>query len=192
MVTRSVSILLCSLSFALSARADLHLTPRIVDYELEGVKFTQLAFNTDSATEVTYSPPKDWHYFGSAAKFTMHPSKKVQAEGTITTRRIQSPAPAFDDDTIAHLTEEVLASGPSGSTDISLVSQERSPIVLGEKETFLVITSYTFLGEKFNRSVLFLNRGSGEQVRFQLLSRAADFAELQRAFFGSLFSIQNL
>ena len=79
------------------------------------------------------------------------------------------------------LTEEALAGVPSGSTNVTLVSQEMNPVKIGGKETFLVIVSYVFYGEQYERSVMFMNRGS-EQIRFQLASRAADFKDLQRAF----------
>ncbi len=66
-----------------------------------------------------------------------------------------------------------------------------SPVVIGQKPTFLVVVSYTFAGQKFERSTLFLNRPT-EQVRFRLVSQAQDFDELERAFIGSLFSIDKM
>ncbi|MDQ2659748.1 MAG: hypothetical protein M3Y03_04940, partial [Verrucomicrobiota bacterium] len=60
-----------------------------------------------------------------------------------------------------------------------------------QKETFLVIVSYQLRGKNYKRSLMFLNRDN-EQVRFEFVSRATDFNELQRAFLGSMFSWQNL
>ena len=79
----------------------------------------------------------------------------------------------------------------SGSTNVTLVSQEMNPVKIGGKETFLVIVSYIFYGEQYERSMMFMNRGS-EQIRFQLASRAADFKDLQRAFLASHFTWYNL
>jgi hypothetical protein len=45
--------------------------------------------------------------------------------------------------------------------------------------------------ENYQRSMMFLNRGN-EQVRFQFVSRAADFKDLQAAFQGSHFTWRNL
>ena len=97
----------------------------------------------------------------------------------------------FDEKSRKKLTEEALGGVPSGSTNVTLVSQEMNPVKIGGKETFLVIVSYVFYGEQYARSMMFLNRGS-EQIRFQLASRAADFEDLQRAFLASHFSWNNL
>jgi hypothetical protein len=40
------------------ACADLQLTPRISQYEGDGVKFKHLAFSDGGAKEITYSPPR--------------------------------------------------------------------------------------------------------------------------------------
>jgi hypothetical protein len=158
---------------------------------VEGVKFTRLAFNSDGSAEVTYTPPKDWNYSGTPTKLTLHPPGKAPAEGTIATLKLPAPQ-SLDDETTARLTQETLASVPQGSTTVVLVSQEKSPVTIGEKETYQVVVSYEFFGQKFQKSVLFLNRSATEQVRFQLVSRAADFPDLQRLFMTSLFSIQHL
>jgi hypothetical protein len=71
------------------------------------------------------------------------------------------------------------------------VSQEKNPLLIGRKETFLVIVSYTLYGDNYQRSMMFLNRGN-EQVRFQFVSRAVDFKDLQAAFQGSHFTWRNL
>jgi hypothetical protein len=55
----------------------------------------------------------------------------------------------------------------------------------------LVTLSYTFYGQKYGRSILFLNRGN-EQIRFQLTCPDRDFQELHRAFLASQYTWQNL
>jgi hypothetical protein len=190
MVTRSLILACAALVCAVCARADLQFTPKVVDYELDGMKFKQLAFSDGSNKEITYAPPTGWDYSGSATKLTLHPRKKLQAEGTISGVSLSQPA-TFDEATITKLTVEMLASAPPGSTDVKIVSQEKNPLFIDRKETFIVTISYACYGEKYQRSMMFLNRGN-EQVRFQFVSRAADFEDLQRAFLGSQFTWQNL
>jgi hypothetical protein len=190
MGTRPLTVTILTLLLAISARADLQFMPKLSEYELEGVKFKQLAFSDGNGKDVTYQQPTDWSYSGSAAKLTLHPPNKSQAEGTITKIPLSQPG-GFDDQSIKQLTTEALASVPKGSTNITLVSQEKNPVFIGRKETFLVTFSYTFYGENYERSIMFLNRGS-EQVRFQFVSRAADFKDLQRAFLASQFTWRNL
>jgi len=172
-----------------SARADFDLTPKLSEYELDGVKFKQLAFSDGSQT-VTYAPPRGWDYSGSGAQLILRPPSKSQADAKITKVILSGPA-SFDEETIKKLVQEVMASVPNGSTEMQLVSQEKNPLIIERKETFLVVLSYNLYGSAYSRSILFLNRGN-EQIRFQLTSRQSDFKELQKAFLASQYSWQNL
>ena len=173
-----------------SARADLQLTPSVVQYELDGVKLKQLAFS-DGAKQVTYQAPRGWEYSGSATQLTLRPpNKPPQAEATIT--RIPLPQPgSFDDESLKKLVTEAVASVPKGSENVTVVSQEKNPLLINRKETFLITLAYDFYGASYSRSILFLNRGN-EQIRFQLTCPQADFKELQKAFLGSQYSWRNL
>lgn len=171
-----------------SAHAELDLTPKPSQYELDGVTFKQLAFSDGNKT-VTYTPPRGWEYSGNAAQLTLQPTGKDQAEAKISKVTLSQPA-SFDEGTVKKLVQEVMGSIPNG-TNIQLVSQEKNPLMIERKETFLVILSYNLYGGAYNRSILFLNRGK-EQIRFQLTSRQTDFKELQKAFLGSQYSWQNL
>lgn len=189
-MVRSLTLVLGGAFFIVSAQAELQLTPKISRYEADGVKIELLAFSDGGGQEITYSPPRGWEYSGSATKFTLRPPGKPQAEGTIVRTSVSEPA-AFDDPTMKKLAAEVLASVPGGSTNVTLVSQAKNPLLIAQKETFLVTISYTFYGQNYQRSMMFLNRGN-EQVRFQFVSRAADFKNLQMAFQASQVTWQNL
>jgi hypothetical protein len=189
-MVRSLIPALASLLLVAAARADLQLTPRTSQYEGDGVKFTQLAFSDGGAKEITYSPPRGWNYSGDANQLTLYPPNKSQAEATIFKIPLSQPA-SFDDETVDKLVDEALASVPTGSTSVHLISQEKNPLMIERKETLLLTLTYNFYGQSYSRSILFLNRRK-EQIRFQLACRGADFNELQKAFLGSQFSWQNL
>lgn len=189
-MVRSLTLVLGGAFFIVSAQAELQLTPRISPYEADGVKIELLAFSDGSGKGITYSPPRGWEYSGSPTKFTLRPPGKPQAEGTIVRISLDQPA-VFDDPTTKKLAAEVLASAPGGSTNVTLVSQEKNPFLIAQKETFLVIISYDFYGQNYRRSAMFLNRGN-EQMRFQFVSRAADFKNLQMAFQASQYTWRNL
>jgi hypothetical protein len=173
-----------------SARADLQLTPKRSQYESDGVKTEILAFSDGGSKTISYSPPRGWDYSGSTSRLTLQPLGKSQALATIT--KTSQPQPGkFDDESMKKLTADVLASVPGGSTNVTVVSQEKNVFLIGQKETFLVVVSYTLNSENYERSMMFLNRGN-EQVRFQFVSRAADFKDLHRAFQSSLFTWKNL
>jgi hypothetical protein len=189
-MVRSLTLVLAGAVFVVSAQAELQLTPKVSPYETDGVKLELLAFSDGSGKAITYSPPRKWEYSGSPSKLTLRPPGKPQAEGTIIRIGLDQPA-AFDDQTMKKLVTEVLGSTPGGSTNITLVSQEKNALLIAQKETFLVIISYDFYGQNYQRSTMFLNRGN-EQMRFQFVSRAADFKNLQMAFQASQLTWRNL
>lgn len=172
-----------------SARSELQLTPSVVQYELDGVKFKQLAF-PDGGKQVTYQAPRGWDYSGSASQLTLRPPNKSQAEAIIYKVALQQPG-SFDDASVKKLVDEMIASMPKDSTNIQIASQEKNPLLIQRKETFLVTFTYDLYGASYSRSILFLNRGT-EQIRFQLTCRQPDFKDLQKAFLGSQYSWQNL
>jgi len=120
----------------------------------------------------------------------MYPPNKTQAEATIAT--ISRPDQSqFDDETLKKMVAEVVALVPKDSTDVVVASQEKAPLRIGKRETFLVVISYRLLGNNYDHSILFINRGL-EQLRCQLTCQSSDFKELQKAFLGSQYSWQNL
>jgi|ERR1700730_522169 hypothetical protein len=171
------------------AQAELQLFPRVDEYELDGAKLKQLAF-FDGDQKVTYQSPRAWDYSGTATQLTLHPPNKPQAEATIT-RILRSDQSQFDDETLRKLVAEAVALVPKGSSNVAVDSQEKAPLRIGRRETFLVVLSYSLFGNNYNRSILFVNRG-GEQIRCQLTCRSADFKELQKAFLSSQYSWRNL
>lgn len=188
---KRIAIVCASACFlcAAASKAEVLLTPRLSSYELEGVRFSQLAFS-DGAKEVNYSPPAGWDTSGSASKLVLRPKDKAQAEGSVTRYPLPSPT-TFDEPTMKKLAAQALASVPAGSINVELVSQEKNPVVIEQKETFAVTMSYAFYGESYKRFVMFMNRGE-EQFCFQFGARSAEFDALQRAFLASQFSWQGL
>jgi hypothetical protein len=182
-------LLLLILITSAPAYAELQLKPHPAFYELDGVRFSQVGF-FDGDKEVTYTPPSGWECIGSGARLTLHPKDKASAEATVT-KLAQEEEFAFDDETLEKLRKEALASVPGGSTDVQLTGEERSPVFVDGKETFLVTLSYTYYGDTYGRSLMFMNRGK-EQIRFQLTARLSDFKDLQKAFLQSHFTWQGL
>jgi hypothetical protein len=171
------------------AKSELVLTPTVDEYVLDGAKLKQLAF-FDGGQKVTYQSPRGWDYSGSATQLTLHPPNKPQAESTIA-RVSRSDQTRFDDETVKKLVAEAIALVPKGGSNVAVESQEKSPLRIGSRETFLIVLSYSLLGNNYNRSILFINRG-GEQIRCQLTCRSSDFKELQKAFISSQYSWRNL
>lgn len=171
-----------------SAIAELQLSPEVGEYDLEGIKLQCLVF-PDGAQRVTYTPPRGWHYSGNDGRLQLWPPR-AEAQGIISVSKLAEPQ-IFDEATTKRLCQETIASIPGAATNALIVSQEKNPLLIDRKETFLVIIQYDCYGTSYARSVMFLNR-KNEQVRFQLTSPRWKFAPLQKEFLGSQFSWQNL
>ena len=189
MVRPVIIAFVASLLLADVAKTELVLTPTVDEYVLDGAKLNQLAF-LDGDKKVTYQSPRGWDYSGSATQLTLHPPNKPQAEATIA-RVSPVDQTQFDEETLKKLVAEAVTLVPKGSTNVAVESQEKAPLRIGSRETFLLVLNYSVLGNNYNRSILFINRG-GEQIRCQLTCRSADFKELQKAFLSSQYSWRNL
>lgn len=176
-------------ALVVNARAELQLTPQVVEGIGDGVKFTHLAFSDGDKT-INYLPPRGWQYSGSATQLTLRPLGKAQAEAIVSRSPLTSPG-AFDEESLKKIVDNEIAALSKGNQTVAVVSQEKNPLMINRKETFLLVLSYESYGQRFNRSILFLNRDR-EQIRFQLTCREADFKDLQKAFFASQFSWENL
>ncbi len=175
---------------AATVRGDLQFNPQTGVYDLDGIKFERLVFY-DGPAKITYSPPVGWHYTGESNKLVLWPPRVTEAEASVTVRKA-GEFPSFDADGIKRLTDEAVASLPSGATRINIVSQATDPVVIERKGTYLCVMEYERGGVLWSRSVLFLNRKPGEQIQFQLTCKHGDFAALERAFQASHFTWQNL
>jgi hypothetical protein len=188
-MVRSLTLILCGAFVAATASADLLLMPRVAEYKGDGATFKRLEFS-DAGKTVTYQSPRGWEFSGTSTQLTLRPPNKLQAEATITRVPLLQPG-NFNEESLKKLVSDSVALVPNGSENISVVSQEKNRVMIEHKETFLITLSYTFYGQKYGRSILFLNRGN-EQIRSQLTCHEADFGELHRLFFRSQFTWQNL
>jgi hypothetical protein len=185
---RTLTLAVSALLFVESARADLQLTPTLTEYELDGVKLQHLVF-PDGGQRVMYTPPRGWKYVGGDNLLVLHPPE-ARAEATIARTSLSREA-MFDEATSKLLTDEVVASARGEGKNVTIVSQEKNPLLIERKETLLVIIKYDFNGKPYLRSVMFLNRKK-EQLRLQLTAPQENFASLQETVRRSYFSWQNL
>lgn len=185
----AIGLYVAALLLAQPVLAELDLTPHETEYEGDGLRFKHLAFR-DNDKQVTYAPPAGWDYAGNPNRLVLHPPGNAHAEATISISTLER-AQDFNESTLKKLTDEVLVSALTNGTDITLLTQQRNPLLINRKETFLVCVKYKVGREDYICSVIFLNRGR-EQLRSQLICRELDFKDLQRTFLGSQFSWQGL
>jgi len=172
---------------AISLHAAIDFTPGTGERVLAGIKFQQLIFQQDGR-KISYEQPRGWKYTGDSLRIAFTPPNVPQAQAEID----QSPLPApqnFDEATMKKLQENVLAAVPPDSQNVTLVSVEKNPLMINQRETFEVIITYQTSGTEFERSVLFLNLPD-TQLRFRVTARKQDFEKVHKAFRGSIYSWQ--
>ncbi len=174
---------------ACSASAKLDLTPGESEKELDGAKVHQLVF-LDGAQRITYAPPRGWQYSGGGNRLGLRPASVPDAEASISVVDLPEPQP-FDTATTKKLTAAAMAMLPRGAANISVVSEDKNPVRIEQKETFLIVLQYDAFGVSYARSILFVNR-KNEQLQFQLTAPRARFTQLQKEFLSSHFSWENL
>ena len=170
--------------------AELSLTPRQEEYELEGVKMWRLSFETGTSTPARYRPPDGWEYSGSAKHLNLRPPGLPHSEGNIT--RFDAPEfPPCNEEGAKKLEKMALSSLPEGAEEAKIASETASPMQICGKETFLLEISFTSYGERLGRYCLYLVTDEGP-MRFQFTCRQADYDQLSKAFQKSLYTWQHL
>ena len=186
-MAKSAAPLIALLFVATTCLGAIDFNPVPGERVLDGIKFPQLFFKQDGK-KIIYEQPRGWNYSGSTASIKFIPPHLVQAEAEIDQSPLQKP-PKLDEETVKALQAQVLASVPPKSQNVTLVSEEKNPLLINNNETYAVTISYIAFGQEFQRSVLFLNV-SDTQVRFRVTARKGDFEKVNRAFRASLFSWQ--
>lgn len=167
--------------------ASIDFTPVIGERIFEGIRFPQLCFH-ENERKISYDQPRGWTYSGDSSRIKFTPPNVSQAFGEMA----QAPLPApqdFDEATMKVLQERVLKSVPADSHDVTVATVEKNPLMINQHETFEVTVAYQLYGERYNRSVLFMNLPD-TQLTFSFIARKSDFDKLHAAFRGSLCSLQ--
>lgn len=172
------------------AQAELNLSPRLEAYEQEGIKMSQLGFDTGGGKKATYQPPPDWKYSGGKDSLELLPGNALQAKATVT-KWASNPEISFEEEGRKALTGRMVAMLPEGSEAVKVQAETPSPLQIDGKPTYLVETTYTSYGTKFACYALVLQR-KPEPIFFRLICQAADYEKLKEAFQRSLFTWQNL
>jgi hypothetical protein len=170
-----------------TAGAAIELPPTPHESTCEGVTFKELLFK-DGKRQVSYQLPREWAYRPKEGGVQLMPPKAPFAEASI--RVVPLPAQRrFDEKSIEEAREGFLSSLPSGAQLVTLVKEERNPVLLENQPSYEVTATYHLMGEIFLRSALFTNL-SDMQVSFSLTARKSEFETLHGVFRRSILSWQ--
>jgi hypothetical protein len=183
MLPRS-TIALLFFGMTAAAYSGIDLTPSVSEYVANGMKFQQVTFQDDKR-RIEYEPPRDWSFEGGANQLRLKPKTNF-AEAIIAAVPLSKPQP-LDENAIKLLESELIAGLPVGSQFPKIEEEIINPVLLNGNASFEVTLSYQLIGEKFVRSVIFVNLRDTQLV-FRLSARKDDFRALHREFKVSIFS----
>ena len=169
------------------AFAGIDFTPTPSERIFEGIKFPELYFH-EKDRKISYEQPRNWKYSGDSSRIRFTPPDVLQAFGEISQTPLSAPQ-TFDELTMKHLQDQVLASLPPDCQDATIVHAEKNPLVIDAHETFEVTVTYQLYSERYHQSVLFMNLPE-TQLTFRFVARKPDFEKLHRTFRESLGSLQ--
>ena len=169
-------------------RAEIDLTPIASVRELEGCKFPQLEFR-DGSTRITYETPKGWKYTSRDA----HTLLLFPPDNGVVSARIQfltTPARLIlDAAQLKVLKDSAPSLIPPEGKIIGEPTITPNPIELDGRAACEIDILFALHAQRMHLSVLFVDLGESH-LRFTLVTRASDFAELHKAFEQSWFSWQ--
>jgi hypothetical protein len=173
-----------------SARAQIDLTLKDSFYEAEDIRVPNVSFRNGDK-DVAFSPPHGWTLSGGGQKLTLTPRDKIQAGATITVLATREASPAATAENLKHYTK--IASGllPREASKIEVMEAAVCPLRISGRFMVEVTMAYVFFGQPFRMNVLFMPREK-EELRFQIVARTSDYADLFQAFRSSLYSIEGL
>jgi hypothetical protein len=174
----------------MTAMAELDLSPQPEEFELDGIKIPQLAFQNGNLAKVSYQPPRDWKYSGSKDQLLLQPEQVSQASAKIT-KLPEAEVINFDNPGKEELRQEALRSLPDGYQHPEVSSEQVDAFQINGLHTYLVELKYTFFGEKFACYSMTVNR-KPHSLNFRLICRERDYPDLRKAFEKSLYTWQNL
>jgi hypothetical protein len=172
------------------AHADLDFTPFDSFYEIEGIRVPNLNFH-NSGKVISYTPPPDWKTSGRGKKLTLLPPQAVQAGATFEAVPAGPEPLAAEEANVTAFRKLAVEILPPEATNVEAAGAGVSALRLCGRPAVAVLLSYTFFGQQFRMSVLFIPHDE-ELLRVRFTAHAADFAPLEKIFRRSLYTLQGL
>ena len=185
-IFRSITLSSLVFAFALTANAEIDLTPTVHEYMAEGIKYRELIFK-DGKRTISMELPNNWTYHYSADHLQLTPPQTKFTEGFIQAVPLAKPQP-FDEATKKNLVQQVHASAPPNS-DALTVEEKENPAPFSGNESFEVVVCYKTMGYTFQSSTIFVNCPE-TQLIFRFTAPKADFEALNKVFRRTIVSWQ--
>lgn len=177
--------LACLLLLVPGTSADIDFTPTMNREISYGEEHSTVSFKDDKRT-ITMAVPRKWNCRGDASRLQFMPPDQSFAEGVVEAAPPLRAA-GFDEATLKALEAQVIATLPSGSQAVTVISRMENSVILNQNLSYEFVVSYETLGRTFHRSVIFVNCPEALLV-FRFTAPKAAFASLNSAFNRSVCS----
>jgi hypothetical protein len=167
-----------------TARAAIELPPTPHESTCEGFTHKELHFK-DGKRQAVYQLPGGWTFRPREGGVKLVPPDPFA--DAIILAGSQPGSQPLDEKAIEEAKQEFLRTIPPGSQLVTIVSEQRNPVLLDNKPSYEVVASYQLLGEHFVRSALF-TKSLDTHVTFRLTARKSDFEKLHQTFRSSILS----
>jgi hypothetical protein len=175
--------------FPLAGASAIDFTPRYAESVQDGFSVKRLYF-ADQAQRIYLSIPNSWRVSGDGQHGTFTPANLTQASVVLENSPISAQI-AFDEKGLAAYRKTASESMPPGASEIQSEVERANEVQLNGWTSYELTFSYKSYGQRFTRSVLFINLDRERQIVFRVEARKENFEKLYqqaRATLGSWFA----
>lgn len=179
--------LLASLAFTLlAARAEaIDFTPRFTDTIDDDVPFHRMYFS-EGDQRIFYRPPPTWVLSGNGEAAAFTPKDSALASVKIENAPAEHVNIPFDVPGSGTLRNIARALVPPDATEVTEIWEMPNPVVLQGWTSFEVGFDYVQFGQRFCRSILFINLDTNRQIHFIVSAVPAEFQPLYKTAYRTL------
>jgi hypothetical protein len=164
-------------------------TPRYAQSVQDGFPVNRLYFS-DQARRIYLSVPNSWRVSGDQQHGIFTPGNLSQASVVLENSSLSAQVP-FEREGLEAYRKAASELIPVGATEVQVDFERANEIQINGWTSWEMAFSYQFCGQRFTRSVLFINLNKEKQIRFRVEARKENFEKLYpqaRAALGSWFA----
>jgi hypothetical protein len=175
--------------FPMAGASAIDFTPRYAESVQDGFPVKRLFF-ADQAQRIYLSVPNNWRVSGDGQHGTFTPGNLTQASVVLENSHLSAEIP-FDEKGLAAYRKAASESMPPGASEIQMEVERANEVQLNGWTSYELTFSYKSYGQRFIRSVLFINLDKERQIVFRVEARKENYDKLYqqaRATLGSWFA----
>ena len=159
--------------------------------EEDGFTHEESYFTRDARTNIGIRIPPQWTAAGAPAALSLTSPSAAGSSLRLEPSAL-TPAVTFLDAGLADYRKIVLAEVPAGSTEVRLTDEKANPLPIFHWTDHEFTVEFSLYGQRYVRSVVFINLDPKQQMRLTIVGLKADFARVHEAGYTLLQSWQEM